>query len=86
MTLHADEQTRVLLLNGAELAAKGRELNFGPIQTLWIEIDADFAAQNIPPYKGTDEVRKQFGIVCETLNKTQFSKLAPKLLKNPANF
>jgi len=80
---HSDEQ---ILLTGAELAAKGRELNFGPVQALWIEVDAAVAARNLAPSKGRDEVRKQFGILCDSFNKIPFPKTAPKPLKAPAKF
>jgi len=79
----SDEQ---LLLTGAELAAKGRELTFGPVQALWTEIDAAVTAQNLAPSKGRDEVRKQFGTLCDSFNKIQFPKTAPKPLKAPAKF
>jgi tetratricopeptide (TPR) repeat protein len=81
-----DEGTRGLLLAGAQLSARGRACHLGGLYTLWNEIDADCAANNIPSDKPIVAARAQFDRICTVLGHVLFPKISLNPLKKPATF
>ena len=73
-------------MSGMQLAARGRETNYGGVHAVWSEVDALCAADGIEPPKHMGEIRGQFDKFCVSLGQIQFSKIAVNPLKTPATF
>lgn len=74
------------VLSAAQLAARGREPDYGGVWSFWSEIDADCTAAGIAPTKEMEDARAKFKKMSDDLAKQKWPAFAVQPLKAPAKF